>query len=153
MPFGDYIAGFVDGEGSFSLIICDTGKGVRFRPTLKIKLKADDTKLLKAIRDFVGCGDIFCTDDNYAITWQTSCIQDCYNIIIPFFDKYPLRGQKAETYQLWKEAVNILIQKPYLPYTYKEKIELIELREGMNKTRRVHNRRTKEDLKLIMEVF
>ncbi|NRF89868.1 endonuclease [Paenibacillus frigoriresistens] len=97
------ITGFTMGEGSFHVIVrrSFTHKtGFAIRPEFSIKLKKSDKKILIEIKKFLGCGKV--------VTWDTTSelkinkIGDILEIIIPFFDKHPLRNVKKYDYELFK---------------------------------------------------
>ena len=115
---GDYIAGFVDGEGCFILsfrrdIRHERGKRSGVAPIyfyweigFAIVLRADDKDILKKIKDRFGCGTIRENKKGHA-RLQITDINDLSNKIVPFFEKYPLYAKKKFDFYLWKEAVEI----------------------------------------------
>lgn len=95
---GNYIAGFVDGEGCFYLNyrreIKRTRKGqpqyYRWTPYFAISMRKDDRNILELIKDTLKCGKIF-------------------NLkIVPFFRRYSLRAKKRMDFDLWAQAVEII---------------------------------------------
>lgn len=116
---GDYIAGFVDGEGCFALkfrrdVRYDRGKRSGIKPVyfywdieFAIMLKMDDKRILEKIQNTFNCGKIDNPDKRGAIRYSISNINDLSNKIVSFFEKYPLRAKKKFDFQLWKEAVEI----------------------------------------------
>ncbi len=111
---GDYIAGFVDGEGCFVLTYRRDVRHDRknspeyfyWRTEFAILLKSDDKNILEKIKNTLRCGWISINKNNGA-RYTVSDINDLYYKIIPFFDKYKLRAKKRHDYKLWKEAVEI----------------------------------------------
>lgn len=96
----DYIVGIVDGEGYFSVsAIVDRSQGYdnyNVRLVFGIKLNAEDGEILHSIRDYFGCGTVrFRKDDrkNFCdcLEYQVRDTKSITEIIIPFFQKYPLR--------------------------------------------------------------
>jgi hypothetical protein len=56
---------------------------------------------------------------------------DCFNFIIPFFEKYPILGVKAKHYKIWKEIVLLLNDKAQnTPEGIKK---ILELKSLLNK--------------------
>ena len=118
LPSGDYIAGFVDGEGCFALTFRRDvrherkGKPVYYswKVLFAIVLRKDDSELLKKIESVLGCGSISFTHmrENGEVRYQVSNIDDLREKIIPFFEKYKLYGKKKYDFNLWSEAVGIL---------------------------------------------
>lgn len=96
-----FIVGFVDGEGSWGLSISkdSTRKlGYAIVPKFTIGVDACDLALLERIADQFGVGYIS-SGPNNLIRWQVSAISDLVNVIIPFFEKYPLISQKQADFK------------------------------------------------------
>jgi len=71
---------------------------------------------------------IYCTETSVAI--QIVKFSDIINVIIPFFDKYSLQGQKRLDYNDFKKASVILLRKEHLN---KEGYnEILRIKKGMN---------------------
>ena len=103
--FGNWLAGFTDGEGNFS---ATDNHSACFR----INLREDDKPILEEIKEQLGCGRIFFLDksrynsnqrDQYQFT--VSSLYDLIHIIIPFFDLFDLRAKKKSDYLRWREKV------------------------------------------------
>jgi len=130
---GDYIAGFVDGEGCFALnfrrdIRHERGKRSKLKPTyfywkaqFVISLRSDDNELLQKIKNTLNCGQISFSRNN--ARYQISNLNDLKDIIIPFFLKHRLYGKKNKDFYLWKEAIGILVK-------YKEQRASINRKPG-----------------------
>ena len=115
---GDYIAGFVDGEGCFALTFRKDTKynitnnkpreyyywGVQFA----IVLRSDDIHILELIKDKLGCGSITYTKDRTQARYSVQNARDLSEKIIPVFRQYKLRAKKAFDFNLWGQAVEIL---------------------------------------------
>lgn len=69
-----------------------------------------DTELLKLISKYLGTGNLY-PDKGDMMRLMVQSYNDCFNLIIPFFDKYPVLGEKAKHYLIWKEIVLLLINK------------------------------------------
>lgn len=111
----DYIAGFVDGEGCFSLTV---RRDIRYERKSKatyyswkisfaISLRGDDKQILEKIREHFKCGTVT-TSVNHIVRYQVSNLDDIYKKIIPFFQKNQLFGKKSKDFKLWVEAAHIL---------------------------------------------
>ncbi|HUC01729.1 MAG TPA: LAGLIDADG family homing endonuclease [Candidatus Paceibacterota bacterium] len=115
---GDYIAGFVDGEGCFALKFV---RSVRYeRPNkpvyfywaieFAIVLRADDVEILEGIRYTLDCGTVRPANKAGCARLSVAKWDDLSSKVVPFFEKYPLRAKKRKDYLLWKEALSILIK-------------------------------------------
>lgn len=115
---GDYIAGFVDGEGCFALTFRKDVKhnitnnkareyyywGVQFA----IVLRPDDTHILELIKDKLGCGSITYTSNGSQARYSVQNTKDLAEKVIPFFRQHKLRAKKSADFNLWSQAVEIL---------------------------------------------
>jgi hypothetical protein len=75
-------------------------------------------------------------------SYSLSSIIDINNIIIPFFDKYPIIGYKAYDFKDFKEVLNLKKEKLHLTEEGKKKCK--EIKERMNTKR---NRKEEKELK------
>lgn len=103
--FGHYIAGFVDGEGCFTIT---KGKQGRYCPEFLIHLAAGDIEILEYIQHRLG-GHIRTTPAKRAGVSATVKLRVCKKSecleIVSFFNKYPLRAKKRLDFELWSNAV------------------------------------------------
>ena len=114
----DYIVGFVDGEGCFSLSVRRdvrherTSKAVYYswKASFAINLRDDDFKILKVIRKRLGVGEITYNQNKTTVRYQVSNLFELRDFIIPFFEKTKLFGKKSKDFKLWVDAVNILVK-------------------------------------------
>lgn len=111
---GDYIAGFVDGEGCFALKFRrDVRHERKSKPEyfywdieFAIMLKGDDKEILENIKETLGCGAISTTRKGF-VRYAVNRIDDLTGIIVPFFEKHRLHAKKRHDFDLWKETVVI----------------------------------------------
>lgn len=117
-----YVAGFIDGEGSFWVAIYrdETMKSKIFvRAQFEIELRADDRKILERIQKTLDCGKIYdCYYERYGwyphVKYKIGRMDDIANKLIPFLEKCPLQAKKAETFRYFKEVVKIRVNKEHL---------------------------------------
>ena len=136
---GDYISGFVDGEGCFSVSLIrhkTTKTGLDPRLNFEIELRGDDREILEAMASYLDCGRVY--DLNYErYGWaphaklKISGMKDIFEKIIPFFHRFPLRGKKRHSFELFCQAGEIFRDKRHLTQGGIE--QLIAIRERMNK--------------------
>ncbi|MEK7550745.1 MAG: LAGLIDADG family homing endonuclease [Patescibacteria group bacterium] len=113
---GDYVSGLVDGEGCFSLNyrrdVRRERKGspvyFRWKASFSIVMRKDEYPLLGSVRDTIGDGDITYTKGN--VSYQVQDTISLQKVVIPFFTKHALYGKKSKDFQLWCEAIKILIR-------------------------------------------
>lgn len=140
---GDYIAGFVDGEGCFYLMYRKEtkykrkGKPSYYRwiPYFAISVRKDDIDILHKIKNELHCGKIYILKrKGIPQAWYgIQNIDNVFNKVIPFFRQYPLRAKKKEDFELWVKAVKIIHRHKHLQkaYTEAENKLLIKLRNQM----------------------
>lgn len=135
----DYVAGFVDGEGSFSLTIAkhkEKKSGLDPRLTFAIELRDDDEKILLDLQETFECGRIYhLSYERYGwyphVILKVSSINELCTKIIPFFRKHVLRAKKKRSFELFCQAAEIFVSKKHL---IKEGIdELYLIQSQMNK--------------------
>lgn len=63
------------------------------------------------IADYFGCGKVEKVREDMCCNFSTAKFIEIYEIVIPFFEKYKLKGSKALNYSLVKEAVNLVQKK------------------------------------------
>lgn len=129
---GDYIAGFVDGEGCFALkfrreIRHDRGKRSGIKPVyfywdieFAINLRQDDKEILEKIRDALSCGIVNKPNKRGIVRYAVNDINDLSTKVATFFQKYPLHAKKRFDFQLWKEAVAIMKRNQHLAVNRKK---------------------------------
>lgn len=126
-----YIVGFIDGEGSFSVSIYkdETMRNrIYVKPEFEIELRADDKEILKKIQEVLDCGIIYdCNYERYGwyphVKYKISRIDDLNEKLIPFLEKYPLQAKKAKTFRHFKAIVKMMSNKEHLSLKGVKKIE------------------------------
>lgn len=106
--FGHWLAGFIDGEGYFGIVVSGREKrswGCRFT----IGLRADDAAILQECHKQTGLGWLTSSpsrDPRWGPQWQwtISSKKDCI-ALMRLLERYPLRAKKAADFAVWREAV------------------------------------------------
>ena len=135
----NYVVGFIDGEGNFSVSIGKhktTKSGFEVRPEFEIELRADDQLILEGILITIGCGRIYdLSYDRYGwyphSKYTINNRRDLIDILFPFLDKYPLQAKKAESYTFFKQIVLMMDRKEHL--TDKGFKKIVKLRDEIRK--------------------
>jgi LAGLIDADG endonuclease len=107
----DYVAGFVDGEGCFSVSIRPhptVRYGTRFvvGTVFQVSQHEDNVQILENLQRFFGCGRVVSKGPNsnvmvYVVTRRS----ELESVIIPFFSKHPLISSKREDFLKFREIV------------------------------------------------
>src|SRR5262245_40257292 len=99
-----YIAGFVDGEGSFYVAICrnaGTRAGWQLVPAFHVSQNAERREVLDLIAQRLGCGRI---RENHRASRDTRLVlvvrrrEDLLTRVIPFFETQPLLSSKQRDF-------------------------------------------------------
>src|SRR3989344_7260550 len=113
-----YLAGFVDGEGSFSVTISKS-KFARLRwkidPMFQVYQHKDNSKILHIFKDVFKCG--YVSEKGGSPSCHVYCVdstRDLLGTVIPFFEDYPLVGEKYNNFLLFKEIVIGVSKKEHL---------------------------------------
>lgn len=129
-----YVTGFIDGEGSFIVLVLKRETyltGWNIIPVFTISLHNRDRVLLEKIQSFFGgIGKITTRKKDNSVHYTVKSVKDIVNVIIPHFDKYPLLTQKQADFELFKKIVMIMHNKQHLKLEGLNK--LIALKASLN---------------------
>jgi len=135
--FGHWLAGFIDGEGSFTITVYRNKDGSprHYGTRFHIGLRDDDSPIIEEIADRLGFGlrvqqrgswdDRYGKRHNPQKFFQLNSAIDCMKLV-KLLDKYPLRAKKAKSYAIWRLAV---IEKMKGPK--QDKAYLLQLRDEL----------------------
>ncbi len=129
----EWIVGFIDGEGCFHVGISkhsDLRIGYQVLPELTVVQHQRDLDLLYELRSAMNCGvvrrnhgDRFC--------WRVRSLNNLIQIVIPFFDKYPLKSKKSIEFLKFRKVVIMMQEGKHLS---KEGLnEIIRIASEMNR--------------------
>jgi hypothetical protein len=110
------------------------GRSSTQRYTVKWKLSAafnvsqKDRVPLDLFQETLGCGTIR-KAGNDGWYWEVSNLVDIQARVIPFFERFPLVGKKAEEFDRFRAAARLLARKDLSCSDY---AEVLSLREAMN---------------------
>lgn len=143
-----YIAGFIDGEGSFNVSIYrdETMKNKIFiRPEFSIELRADDKEILERIQITIGCGKIYdCNYERYGwyphVKYKVSRLEEISDILIPFLEKCPLQAKKVKNFDCFKKIVRMRMKREHL--TKKGVYKITKLRDKIRSLGKKHRLET-----------
>jgi hypothetical protein len=134
IPDPNWVSGFVDGEGSFYVKISNKDQ-VSFR--FLVTQHARDAELLKNLIIFLKCG-YYLPRSNSTIhgDFFVTKLEDIICKILPFFEKFPLQGNKLKDFLDFKKAVELKGGGDNSTNLTIENLEKIkQIKQGMNKNR------------------
>jgi hypothetical protein len=144
-----YIAGFVDGEGSFHVAFQrspDVRIGWQAVPEFHVSQNVCSRHVLEAIRDRLDCGNIKANhrgsrnDRTYVLVVRNR--QDLTKKVIPFFDRYQLHTVKKDDFESFKRIVDMMNSELHLSADGFQEIVSIAYSMNANGSRRKINRET-----------
>ena len=112
LELGHYIAGFVDGEGSFHVAIQrnpSTKASWQLVPEFHVSQHVSSKSVLDLMRDTLKCGYVKPnhrhnpSDETYVYVVRSRT--DLISKVIPFFRKFRLRTSKREDFEIFSEVV------------------------------------------------
>lgn len=141
--FWDWFAGFTDGEGCFSIVLAQDKNinlkyGLRIYPRFSIYLKSDDVDILReikknlveyGIKGRIGVG----ISNSYERCWLQIDKMDSCKKLCTIFDAHVLRAKKRKDFELWKKAIDILMDPHHDRGRSKDElIEIVTIKQQMN---------------------
>src|SRR5947209_9638412 len=151
-----YIAGFVDGEGSFHVAVQrnpTTRVGWQLVPEFHVSQCPERRQVLDLIVERLGCGRI---RENHRGSRDTTLVlvvrnrQDLLTRVLPFFDRQPLVSSKQQDYLVFASIVRAMAKGEHLSF---DGFEALKVRatamNGDGKYRRVHQKQAPESSEAI----
>lgn len=128
---GYYIAGFVDGEGSFNVSLRkrpDHTMGWQVVPTFNVSQR--DVTILVLMKKTLGCGRFVTRRDgvHYYIVQNPTAIKER---VIPFFTRFKfLSSSKKRNFMLFRQIIELMNEKGHL--TSNGLMNIVQIREMLN---------------------
>lgn len=103
----NWLAGFTSGKGCFLISILKSStwkKGKAVILKFQIAQHSRDPELMKILITTLECGWIELNSARSAVYFLVTRYQDIAEKVIPFFDKYPIKGVKVSDYSDFKKV-------------------------------------------------
>ena len=118
----EWITGFVDGEGCFSVSIFKnkTSKfGYQVFPEFVVAQGAKSLEVLEMMQEFFGCGKIYVNNrkDNHRENLYRYCVRsrkDIQTIIVPFFERHQLLTAKRSDFEIFCRILQLMDDRLHL---------------------------------------
>lgn len=140
-PF--WVSGFTSGDGSFHLNLNQTSNRVSLRYSINLNIR--DIEVLKGLASYFNSlnkpNDLVdkfslvkkINISNNTVSFQVTKLSDLIEVIIPFFEKYPIQGVKSLDFLEFKKVAILMMDKEHLSIEGFNKI--LEIKLNMNKYR------------------
>ena len=131
----NWVVGFVDGEGCFYVGINphpEMTSQYQVLPEFTVVQHRRDVRLLFALKTFFGCG-VVRTNHGERMAYRVRRLEHLREIIIPFFEKHPLKSQKYLDFLKFRDVLRYMDEKTHLTAEGIEAIRGIAL--AMNRGR------------------
>ena len=131
----NWIVGFVDGEGCFSVSVHRNSMmhrhgGWQLQPAFHVYQHQDHREVLEAMVSTFGCGRVRSKGPrNSVLTYVVEALRDLEETVVPFFEQHPL-SVKCADFSAFAVIVRSMRQKEHLTRSGFER--LVRLAYGMN---------------------
>jgi len=140
----DWISGFTQSDGSFVISFMSQKIGIPIRPVpiFNITQSKIEFDLFIEINKKLGIGKVYNNRQN--VIFVVKSIDEIVEVLLPLFDKYPLRGSKLVGYNIFKTVALMIKEKKHL--TLEGLIQILNLSYFMNKETSLRTDESKEIL-------
>ena len=109
----EYISGYVDGEGCFSISFSKREKflvGWETKPSFSVSQNEDRAQILLLMQKKFKCGFIRRDFSDKTLKYEIRSLEDLINKIIPHFENCPLLSLKQKDFKFFKQ-ICLMMQK------------------------------------------
>ena len=146
--FGHWLAGFIDGEGCFSIKHQRRGQGLKTKKgyyycSFRLALRIDDEAILQEAVRRTGLGSVHYvnagpTRPHKQAVWTIQARAECLGLVA-ILDRCPLRAKKQRDFAIWRDAafLSTRIKNAY-GQTANNWQDMAALRTRLIEVRRIH---------------
>jgi len=133
----DYVVGFVDGEGCFSVSIrphptVTYGMGYVVGTVFAVSQHHDNLEVLQELKEFFVVGNIRSKGPSSSVmVYNVTSRDELRSAIIPFFERHPLRTSKQQDFVKFREIIDLMSRKAHRTDAGFRKV--VELAFSMNR--------------------
>jgi hypothetical protein len=101
-----WLTGFTQADGGFMIIIKKSPRGrfkYRFYPVFEISQGMHEFDIITSLHKHLGSGRLISNVNRLSIVFTS--MNDLLTIVLPHFDKYPLRGGKLASYLIFRKVI------------------------------------------------
>ena len=124
----EYISGYVDGEGCFSISFT---KRIKFRigwetkPSFSVSQNHDRAEVLYLMKNYFNAGFMRRDFSDRTLKFEIRRLDDLLEKVIPHFEKYPLLSGKQKDFELFKKVCLLMKKSEHLDLKGFKKIVFI----------------------------
>ena len=133
-----FVTGLVEGEGCFCVSFAVRAKlrlGLEVRPSFALSLNQRDGGLLEDLKAFFRCGWIRESRGDRTFKYEARSTSDLLDHVVPHFERYPLRGVKAQSFDGFARVCRMIEQGDHLKRSGLRKIVAIAYEMNLGKRR------------------
>ena len=113
----EYISGYIDGEGCFSVSFSRRPKllvGWETKPSFSVSQNYDRAEVINLVQNFLGCGYIRRDYSDRTLKLEVRCLDDLVKKVIPHFKKYPMLSSKQKDFLLFAKICAMVAEDKHL---------------------------------------
>lgn len=137
IPDPNWLAGFTDGEGCFNVNIVKSKThkiGAQVQLRFELAQHSRDSELMSSLIKYWACGKTTVISIKPVVRFNVVKFSEINGIIIPFFNKYPLHGNKRLDFADFVKVTKLVEDKAHL--TDEGLAQIREIKAGMNINRK-----------------
>jgi hypothetical protein len=112
-----FVTGLTEGEGCFCVSFSVRPRmrtGLEVRPSFALSLNERDGKLLQDLQTYFGCGAIRRSRADRTFKFESRSTRELIASIVPHFEGYPLQGNKARSFEGFRDVCRMVEQGDHL---------------------------------------
>ena len=113
----EYITGYIDGEGCFTVTFNKRAKaklGWELRPSFSVSQNEDRRQVIDLIKKHFGCGYIRRDYSDKTVKFEIRDKNDLMRKVVTHFEKFPLFSKKQKDFELFREICQIIEKNEHL---------------------------------------
>jgi LAGLIDADG endonuclease len=137
-----FVTGLAEGEGCFCVSFSRRSRlrtGLEARPSFSLSLNERDRDLLEDLQTYFECGWIRESRSDRTFKFEARAVEDLVVRVIPHFDRYPLRGSKARSFDGFSRVCRMIEQGDHLRRHGLEEIVRIAYESSLGKRRHLQS--------------
>src|SRR3989344_3063598 len=112
----EYISGFVDGEGCFSVSFSRRNKllvGWETKPSFSVSQNHDRAEVLFLMQKYFNCGFIRRDFSDKTLKYEVRSLNDLLDKVIPHFEKFKLISGKQRDFELFAKICRLMREEKH----------------------------------------